>query len=375
MLKKIKDFFTVEFHPDRIYGFDMIRTLAIITVLYGHGSLITRVTPNSLYAHSTEFIDGVFVFFILSGFLIGQLLIYTLDTKPVTKKTLVDFWKKRFLRTLPAYYFTLLLLIIISLITIKGFGNIKTLFYFIFIQNFATYHPYFFAEAWTLTIEVWFYIFIPLTAFILKGYCNFNTKKALLYTAILYILLGLVIRSIRYYSLTEIDGMVIDFAFRKQVITRIDSVTFGVLGAWIFKYYNFIWARYKNIFLFIGILMFLYTKFPIFDHGYYYRTVIFYSLQSLSFLLILPFFSYIKTGSGILFKIITTLSYVSFSIYLINLNLVQLFIVNNINFGSLTGDSLIIVKYILYLFLSIVGGIYMYKKIELPFMNMRKKIK
>jgi hypothetical protein len=70
----------------------------------------------------------------------------------------------------------------------------------------------------------------------------------------------------------------------------------------------------------------------------------------LSFLLILPFFSYIKTGKGVVFKIITTLSYVSFSIYLINLNLVQLFIINNINFGSLSGNYLIIVKYFLYLF-------------------------
>jgi peptidoglycan/LPS O-acetylase OafA/YrhL len=375
MLKKISDFFKIEFHSDRIYGFDIIRTLAISTVIYGHGSLLTPVTPGSTYALSTEFLDGVFVFFILSGFLIGQLLIYTLDNKPTTKATLVDFWKKRFLRTLPAYYFTLLVLIIISLLTIDGFGSIKTLFYFIFIQNFATYHPFFFAEAWTLSIEVWFYILIPLTAFLLKGYFKLSTKKSLLYTALFYVILGIIIRSIRYYSLAEIDGTVIDFAFRKQVITRIDSVTFGVFGAWIFHYYNTIWKSYKNIALVLGIAIFLYTKFPIFEHGYYYRTVLFYSLQSLSFLLILPFFSYIKTGKGVVFKIITTLSYVSFSIYLINLNLVQLFIINNINFGSLSGNYLIIVKYFLYLLLTIVGGIYMYKKIELPFMNMRKKLK
>ena len=121
--------------------------------------------------------------------------------------------------------------------------------------------------------------------------------------------------------------------------------------------------------------MFLYTKYPLFEHGYFFRAVLFFSLQSLSFLLILPYFSTIKTGSGIIYTIITTLSYVSFSIYLINLNIVQTFILDNIDLKSVFGNSHLIVKYVLYMIISVVGGIYMYKKVELPFMNMRKNIK
>jgi peptidoglycan/LPS O-acetylase OafA/YrhL len=75
------------------------------------------------------------------------------------------------------------------------------------------------------------------------------------------------------------------------------------------------------------------------------------------------------------YNIITLLSYVSFSIYLINLNIVQVFILNNIGFENLGETTGMITKYVLYLTISIFGGIIMYKKIELPFMNMRNKIK
>lgn len=374
MLQAIKNFLKVDFHDDRIYGFDIIRTTAIISVLFGHGAMIIPGKPNSFYTQAYEFLDGVFVFFILSGFLIGQLLIYILENREVNKATLINFWKKRLLRTVPAYYFILLVLIILSLLTIKGFGSIQTLFYFLFIQNFCTSHPFFFAEAWTLSIEVWFYILVPLTIFILRGYGKLSIKKSIIYTVILFVLIGFLARWYRYLTLPYIDGAVVDQMFRKQVITRIDSVTFGIIGAYVFRFHANIWQKWRYVSLVIGILIFLYTKYPLLDHGYFFRGVLFFSLQSLSFLLILPYFSTIKTGKGIIYTIITTLSYVSFSIYLINLNLVQTFVLNNIPFEKLFGESYLIIKYVLYILISVIGGIYMYKKVELPFMNLRKKI-
>lgn len=374
MLAKIKNFFKVDFHPDRIYGFDIIRALAVASVLYGHGGHIIPGEIGSFYTASYEFLDGVFVFFILSGFLIGQLLIYTIENKPITKETLVQFWKKRLLRTVPAYYFTLILLIIISLITIKGFGNFKTLLYFFNLQNFCTSHPFFFGEAWTLSIEVWFYILVPLVVFIFKGYFKLSDKKSILFSVIIFLLVGFITRLVRCYTLEQIDGVTIDYMFRKQVITRIDSVTFGIIGSFVFRYFNDVWYKYKYLCLILGMLIFLYTKFPLFEETRLYRLVFFYSLQSLSFLLILPYFSTIKTGSGILYKTISTLSYTSFSVYLLNFTLIQFYILDNINFDYFFGNYGVPIKYFLYIFLSLVGGIYMYKKIELPFMQLRNKI-
>lgn len=375
MKQKILDFLKVDFHPDRIYGFDIIRTIAIVSVLFGHGAfIIPSKHEGSFYQHAYEFLDGVFVFFLLSGFLIGQLLIYTIEKKPITKATLINFWKKRLLRTLPAYYFMVILLIILSLITLKGFGNIKLLLYFVLLQNFCTPHPFFFAEAWTLSIEVWFYIFIPLMIFVLKGYYKLSDKKSIIYTVSFFIVFSFLVRCIKYFLLDYIDGAVVDELFRKEVITRLDSVTFGIIGSYVYRYHNSIWYKYKTHFLIAGILIFLYTKFPFLSNGFFYRTTIFFTLQSISFLLILPYFSTIKTGSGIIYNIITTLSYVSFSIYLINLNLVQIFILSRIDFVEFFGEYHQYAKYFFYLFISIFGGIYMYKKIELPFMELRKKV-
>jgi peptidoglycan/LPS O-acetylase OafA/YrhL len=91
MYSKIANYFKVDFHNDRIYGFDIIRTIAILSVLLGHGAFIIPGEPGSFYSNAYEFLDGVFVFFILSGFLIGQLLIYTIENKPVTKKNTSQF--------------------------------------------------------------------------------------------------------------------------------------------------------------------------------------------------------------------------------------------------------------------------------------------
>ena len=88
MLVFIKNLFKVEFHQDRIYGLDLIRAIAIISVLLGHGSHIITGEEGSLYYHAFTFLDGVFVFFVLSGFLIGGLLIYILENKQ-TKKWLL----------------------------------------------------------------------------------------------------------------------------------------------------------------------------------------------------------------------------------------------------------------------------------------------
>ena len=56
---------------------------------------------------------GVPLFFILSGYLLGG----QLATKPLTKKTILLFWKRRFLRIYPAYWLQLCVLFIFGYLT------------------------------------------------------------------------------------------------------------------------------------------------------------------------------------------------------------------------------------------------------------------
>ena len=87
----------------RIYGLDILRALAILDIVVGH--LLYRI---GYYGVVTIF-DGVNLFFVLSGFLIGQILIRLLDNG-IQFKSLVNFWYRRWMRTLPAYFFILIII-------------------------------------------------------------------------------------------------------------------------------------------------------------------------------------------------------------------------------------------------------------------------
>ena len=124
----------------------------------------------------------------------------------------------------------------------------------------------------------------------------------------------------------------------------------------------------------LGILIFLVTKSAWFNVSTLNSYVLIYTFQALSLLLILPYFNSIKTGKGLFFTIMTGFSYISFSVYLLNLTLIQVNILGNINYGSITGLNLQILKYFLYIVLSVLGGIILHKQVEIPFMKMRKKL-
>jgi len=55
----------------RIYGLDIVRATAILTVVYWHAFLNLGIPAMKRYSIG----DGVSIFFVLSGFLIGKILL------------------------------------------------------------------------------------------------------------------------------------------------------------------------------------------------------------------------------------------------------------------------------------------------------------
>lgn len=76
---------------ERIFGLDVMRAIAIILVLLLNGDpLIRRNFPDfPRFWH----LDGVDLFFVLSGFLIGTILIKTFEKNGFNTPTLTHFWK------------------------------------------------------------------------------------------------------------------------------------------------------------------------------------------------------------------------------------------------------------------------------------------
>lgn len=358
-------------------------------VLLGHS---TNVTPNYVKNYVLRFhYDGVAIFFVLSGFLIGGILIKILDKEDPSYKVLLDFWKRRWMRTLPAYFLVLIFLIFYTLIFIPS--NFPDTWYqfFFFTQNFlGNTRPNFFSEAWSISVEEWFYLLVPLIWFSFLIFFKTTIKWTMLFISLLMILLVTWYRFHLYYSfnipnnpnpdqLIYIKETLINLRIRYQVIPRLDSIMYGVLGAFFAHYTPKIWNNKLNVFLFfIGLYILYYTKFNI-GKTYASFAVIWYpSIISIAIFMMLPFLSNMRKGLGKWTSWITFFSLISYSMYLVNLNVVEFAIIKSTIHGDYSVDKFIpgdywVLDYMLFWVLTIFISFILYKFIELPFMKMRDK--
>lgn len=132
---------------------DSVRALAVLLVLWTHW-LPTRHAPGSL---------GVWIFFVLSGFLITRILLKSRrETTAENQRAMVNFYVRRFLRIFPLYYFVLF---------VAFFGSAlfraDWYWYVTYLQNFRFIlaekgDPLFGTHLWSLAVEEQFYIFWPL---------------------------------------------------------------------------------------------------------------------------------------------------------------------------------------------------------------------
>ncbi|MDB5147386.1 MAG: Peptidoglycan/LPS O-acetylase OafA/YrhL, contains acyltransferase and SGNH-hydrolase domain [Mucilaginibacter sp.] len=375
--------FQVKDNTQRIYGLDILRAIAILFVLNVHSALFfdrNSITYRILTALN---LDGVTLFFVLSGFLIGGILIRQFDTSDITFEKLLNFWLRRWFRTLPAYFLVLAILLLLGFCTknLPPASSIKG--YFFFLANFN--HPmlaYLFPESWSLAVEEWFYILVPAAIFILISIFKSNTRNTVLFVACILILGVTAFRYYRFISwpVQLLNGDVIDHVFRKQVSTRLDSIMYGVIGAYISYYHSDTWKRRPGILFITGVCL-LYSHYAQYIFGYFglqYSCVFAYSIPPIGVLCLLPQLTLIKTGTGILYKAITLISIISYSLYLLNYSIIREYIIeDSLNphlKHFLTGKALQIADYTIFWLLSFIGAVLLYKYFEKPVMLLRDRI-
>lgn len=155
-----------ESKPVRLAGLDTLRALAIVLVLMSHYNGFVSRAPTFGFMGDIGW-AGVDLFFVLSGYLIGnQLLAPAARGESLELKS---FFARRLLRTLPNYYAVLAVYLLLPDSPIAGKSMAPTWQFLTFTQNFGLNYGETFTHSWSLCIEEQFYLVLPLAVLALVG--------------------------------------------------------------------------------------------------------------------------------------------------------------------------------------------------------------
>ncbi len=316
-------FFHINYKKNRVFGLDVFRAVAILTVVLGHGKLIIRETAPEIAAIPLP--NGVEIFFVLSGFLIGQIIFNKVGKGQfMAFADLKQFWRFRWFRTLPNYYLVLVLNIFLAYFELTHYTiTAYTWKFWLFLQNFAGPFYAFYPESWSLTVEEWFYILFPLALLLaLRVFKNKSHRAISLVVILLFIAVPVLLKILfaihTDFETKEVWGQQV----RKVVIYRLDSIMMGMLFAWMAYYHTELFKRQRLLLLFLGIAVNLLNR--TFNAGLesVFSESMFLVLNGLSMAMMLPFFAHWKTATGWLAQFITYISVISYAMYLVHFSLV-----------------------------------------------------
>ena len=361
----------------RIFGLDVLRAAAIIMVVCSH---VLWIYPKSNAFIPTLFelfgFWGVELFFVLSGFLIGSILYKTFINENFTLKSVFHFLKRRWFRTLPNYYLVLLINIGIAFFIGYSIENIKS--YFIFLQNFASKSPAFFPESWSLSIEEYTYLLLPISLFFVGLSKVKNKSKFFLFVIVAFILVFWM-NKFYYHSQHKISDLSEwNLNLKSVLIYRIDAILIGVLAAWFSFNFGVIWKKSKGVFAILGFGILFFLMFGLIpmnltiEQNPFFWNVLYLSITSLAFAFLLPFFSEWKSFINPFSYPIELISKISYSIYLLHYSIIlQLLKVFMDTTQMSTTERHFFT--LIYLTITFLLSYILYRFYEKPMMNLRDK--
>jgi peptidoglycan/LPS O-acetylase OafA/YrhL len=206
---------------NRIPSLDGLRAFSILLVLMGHGAATVPAgwQPSEWSSAIIENSSlGVYVFFVISGFLITRLLMK--ERQKTGNISIKDFYIRRAFRIWPAFYVFWLAVLILG-----GIGAIQlhvgeAIAAGLYAWN---YYPggqtWFLGHTWSLAVEEQFYLLWPVTLRLLG-----NSRGRFFSAAV--ILLSPVVRVATYFLFPQLRGHI-----PIMLHTRMDSLMFGSLAA------------------------------------------------------------------------------------------------------------------------------------------------
>ncbi len=205
------------------FGLDLLRAAAVLMVVTSHaGMLGTRwfaVSDPPLLAVSGFF--GVEAFFVLSGFLIGRIILSTVAADP-RPPVLRAFLFRRWARTLPLYYL-LVAVLFVFLPPAEPAGRILP-YFLTLTQNLAwKTRGFWFPVTWSLAVEEWFYVLFPLVVLLLAR--RRDAAGAMARATAVFLAVPLVLRALLPAGIDWNDST------RQVVVLRLDAIAFGVAAS------------------------------------------------------------------------------------------------------------------------------------------------
>lgn len=369
-----------QFPANRVFGLDLMRAVAILMVLCSH--ILWIYPPSSGYI--SQFFQlfgflGVEIFFVLSGFLIGRILYKLYVKEDFPKASVFYFLKRRWFRTLPNYYLILLVNIFIAYVLI-GYEVGDLWKYFFFFQNAVHTMLPFFPESWSLSIEEFAYLLIPLVllfgSILVKGV----QKRKMLFLFIVSGLLIFFFANKLYYNQTTENTTLEQWnlSLKAVVMYRIDAILYGILAAWVYCNYHGFWYKIRFVSAFFGIMFFMAMYFGVGFFGIlierfpFFWNVLYLPLTSVTFVFFLPLLSEWKNPPKYFGKPVYFVSVTSYSVYLLHYSVVLYLMKYYFDTTQYSYNQLHIFT-LVYLIITFGLSYLLYRFYEKPMMDLRER--
>ncbi|MBL0911788.1 MAG: acyltransferase [Bacteroidia bacterium] len=351
-------------------GLDIMRACAILLVLLAHTLEYSGLQGTGILSYHLG-VAGVELFFVLSGFLIGRIILQLPSGEGrISFPGLRNFWVRRWFRTIPIYILALFVHAAV-LFLVKNyyivFLNPQYYLYFVFLQNAFTPEPELYGIAWSLSVEEWFYISFPLFLLLLSRLRPLPPRQIILYI-VAYI--GLVIAARMLYVYEPLAGY--DLMVRKRMPFRLDSIIWGVVMAWLSLLRPVAFYKYRIHMALAGLLLAgagiyvldLHVNSEFTGMSFFNRVFLF-NYYDLGLALCLPLAASLQTPDrSLLMRAVTTVSLVSYSVYLFHIP-----VINLCRYLLKDGPGLFITIWIC----TFAGSYLSYTYIEVPVLKLRDK--
>jgi len=292
----------------RVFGLDLLRAAAISMVVFNHFSVVAgRIFDFPVSRHvRIGGTYGVELFFVLSGFLIGSLLLDIVERKPDFRSWRI-FMVRRWMRTIPLYVLWVAILFVLWPPADNWTGH--ALSYLTFTQNLAWPISNWFGVSWTLSVEEWFYL---LFSGVLLALAAIARRKAVPIACASFIVVPAVLRLA--FGPADDD---LDATLRKVVIFRLDAIAYGVVAVWLCRHWPSVVRRWKALAVAVGIVLVALTY--VAGQAYWPITL---SVAPLGLALLLPGAAALGSAPAIVEVPIRWISERSYATYMVHLTIV-----------------------------------------------------